>query len=296
MVMAMGDLMNFDYDKAFSRNIGWITEEEQKTIQSKTIALAGMGGVGGVHLITLVRMGFKKFHLADFDSFEIHNFNRQAGAFISTIGHKKLDVMIKMAKDINPELEIKAFPEGVNENNLETFLSGADIYLDGLDFFVLKLRELIFTRAYEKNIPSVTVGPIGMGASLVNILPGGMSFEDYFGFSHAKDDNERAVHFALGISPKRIQTKYLAAPEKLDFKNKKVSSTPMGCQMCSAVAGTEILKILLKRGKVYGAPYSVQYDAYLNKAVRSWIPFGYRNPLQRLRIFIGKKFFVNKKR
>lgn len=41
---------NFDYFEAFSRNLGWVTEEEQAALRSKRVAIAGMGGVGGVLL------------------------------------------------------------------------------------------------------------------------------------------------------------------------------------------------------------------------------------------------------
>lgn len=280
--------MKFDYSAAFSRNLGWVSEEEQKIIKTKRIAIAGLGGVGGVHLVTLLRMGFEKFHIADFDIFEIHNFNRQAGAFMSTLGKPKLDVMMAIAKDINPNADIIGFPKGISEENMDEFLSGVDLYLDGLDFFSFKIREKIFAKVYEKKIPAVTAGPFGMGTALINFLPNGMSFDQYFGFSTAKDDEERAILFAIGLSPKRIQTSYLVVPERIDFRNKKAPSTPMGCQMCSAIAATEILKILLGRGKVTTAPVSIQYDAYLNKIVFSWVPFGYRNPLQRIRAFIGK--------
>ena len=67
----------FSYADAFDRNLGWFTETEQQALRSKTIAIAGMGGVGGVHLLTLVRLGFTKFRIADLDVFEVANFNRQ---------------------------------------------------------------------------------------------------------------------------------------------------------------------------------------------------------------------------
>src|ERR1035437_5901671 len=50
----------FDYDKAFSRNIGWVTEQKQALLRNKRIAIAGMGGVGGSHLLTLGRLGGRK--------------------------------------------------------------------------------------------------------------------------------------------------------------------------------------------------------------------------------------------
>ena len=71
--------MGFNYKAAFSRNIGWVTEHEQETLSSKRVAIAGAGGVGGEHLVTLSRLGIQKFNISDFDEFEIHNFNRQAG-------------------------------------------------------------------------------------------------------------------------------------------------------------------------------------------------------------------------
>ena len=46
----------FDYDQAFSRNIGWVTEAEQSKLRNARVAIGGMGGVGGVHLLTLARL------------------------------------------------------------------------------------------------------------------------------------------------------------------------------------------------------------------------------------------------
>ena len=89
---------DFDYDRAFSRNIGWVTPAEQQKIRHARIAVAGLGGGGGGHVLTLARLGVQNFNLADFDTFSVHNFNRQAGAFMSTLGRPKLDVIEEMAE------------------------------------------------------------------------------------------------------------------------------------------------------------------------------------------------------
>ena len=117
----------FEYNKAFSRNIGWVTDEEQQILRHKRVAIAGAGGVGGVHLLTLARLGIANFNISDFDDFEVHNFNRQSGAFMSTLGEQKVDVMEKMALDINPEATIKSFPDGIFEHNVDEFLEGVDL-------------------------------------------------------------------------------------------------------------------------------------------------------------------------
>ena len=52
----------FSYDDAFARNIGWVTVAEQAALRGKRVAIAGMGGVGGVHLLTLARLGIVVHH------------------------------------------------------------------------------------------------------------------------------------------------------------------------------------------------------------------------------------------
>ena len=77
--------MIFDYDAAFNRNLGWTTTEwEQTAHRYKKIAIAELGGVGGAHLLTLSRHDVGRFALADFDSFDVANLNRQADANAST--------------------------------------------------------------------------------------------------------------------------------------------------------------------------------------------------------------------
>ena len=70
----------FSYHHAFARNLGWVTPAEQSLLKEKRVAIAGLGGVGGFHLLTLARLGVGAFHIADFDTFDITNFNRQIGA------------------------------------------------------------------------------------------------------------------------------------------------------------------------------------------------------------------------
>src|SRR3546814_9989140 len=75
MTVATSDAA-FDYATAFDRNIGWITADEQQVLRRTRVAIAGMGGVGGVHLLTLARLGLGAFNISALDSFELANFNR----------------------------------------------------------------------------------------------------------------------------------------------------------------------------------------------------------------------------
>lgn len=278
----------FSYDEAFSRNVGWVTEAEQQTLRSKRIAIAGLGGVGGSHLLTLTRLGIGSFHIADFDRFALANFNRQAGATMASIDQPKIDVLAAMAQDINPELAIERFPMGVTEDRIDAFLRGVDLYVDGLDYFALDIRRKVFARCAQLDIPAVTAAPLGMGVALVNFLPGGMSFEDYFQLEGLPPD-EQAIRFLLGLSPRMLQLAYLVDRSRVDFANKRGPSTVMACQLCAGFAATESLKILLKRGRILKAPRGVHFDAYRYRLTRTWRPRGNSNLLQKLALAIARR-------
>ncbi|MBC8058033.1 MAG: ThiF family adenylyltransferase, partial [Rhizobiales bacterium] len=276
----------FDYGEAFSRNLGWLTQPEQDRLRNARVCIAGMGGVGGIYLLTLARLGVGAFTIADFDTFALANINRQAGATVSTMGRSKLDVMVEMARDINPGLEIRCFDRGLDAANLESFLEGADAYLDGLDFFALEIRRRLFALCREMNVPATTVAPLGMGAALLNFVPGGMSFEDYFRME-GHDDAGQALRFLVGLSPAMLQMNYLVDPSRVDLENRRGPSTVIAVQLCSGMAGAEVLKHLLGRGHVVKAPHGLHFDASRNRLRRTWRPGGNANPLQRLLLAVA---------
>lgn len=281
----------FSYSQAFSRNIGWVTAAEQETLRHARVAIAGMGGAGGAHLKTLLRLGVSRFHIADFDNFDVPNFNRQEGALVSTLGQSKVEVLRRMALDINPEAEITIFPAGINADNMPAFLDGVDLYVDGLDFFVFDIRQQTFAACARLGIPAITAAPLGMGMAVLSFLPGQMTFEEYFQWGE-RPENEKALRFLIGLAPAGLHRPYLAVPSAVNLAERRGPSTFMAIQLCAGVTATEALKILLKRGKVYAAPHGQQYDPYRNKLVRTWRPGGNRNPIQRLALMIGRRFMA----
>lgn len=280
-------MQTFDYDKAFSRNIGWVTEEEQRRLRRSRVAIGGLGGVGGVHLLTLARLGIGRFTIADFDTFDIANFNRQVGATVRSLERPKIEVLSEMLHDINPEIELTTFPAGIQEDSLDAFLENVDVYVDGLDFFVFKARRMTFSACERKGIPVVTAAPLGMGAALLVFAPGSMPFEDYFGFADC-EPTEMAIRFLVGLSPAMLQRGYVADMSRINLAEQRGPSSIAACQLCAGVAAVETLKLLLGRGGVRLAPRGSQFDAYRMRYTHTWRPWGYRNPLQRLMVSLVK--------
>lgn len=274
-------LPHFSYEEAFSRNLGWVTEAEQQRLKASRVCIAGLGGVGGVYLLTLARLGVGKFSIADFDTFALANFNRQAGATLSSLNRSKIEVMIAMARDINPELDIRVFDAGLDSTNLEDFLADADVYVDGLDFFALDIRRKVFALCSVKGIPATTVAPLGMGAALLNFVPGRMTFEEYFRLDGLSPD-QQALRFLIGLSPAMLQMQYLVDPSRVDLERRRGPSTAIAVQLCSGVAAAQVLKLILRRGRVLAAPRGMHFDAYRNRLTHTWRPGGNRNLMQRL--------------
>ena len=284
----------FDYHDAFSRNIGWLSREEQEVLRHKRVAIAGMGGVGGDHLVRMARLGCARFNISDMDVFEQANFNRQYGATMDSLGQPKVEVMRRQVLAINPEADVRVFPDGVSEENLDAFLEDADLYIDSLDFFALNIRRAVFRRCRELGIPAITAAPVGMGTALLVFTADSMSFDDYFDFESVEGLEFQTIKFMVGVSPAMLQRHYLTADNNVDFVAQKVPSTGLGISLAAGVACANAVKILLRRGEVLTAPRGLHFDAYSNRMVRTWRPWGNRNPLQKLMYLLVKRILRRK--
>ena len=286
---------SFAYEQAFSRNVGWITEDELQRLRKGRVAIGGMGGVGGVYVTTLARLGVANLSIADFDRFELANFNRQVGARMSTLGRPKIDVMREMALDINPEMDIRAFPAGVRDGEIDAFLEGADVYLDALDILALDIRRKTYARCRALGIPAVCAVPVGMGVALFIFSPDGMSLEDWFCFDDAEPGLE-IVNMFVGAAPLGFHFQYLVDPTRFDIAAGVAPSTGLSCELCAGVAAAQVLKIILQRGPIEAVPHFFQFDAYTCEFQKGYIAQGNRDPEQRKRLAEAYQMFAERKR
>jgi len=276
------------WDQAFSRTVGVLTRDEISQLADRRVAIPGMGGGGGVHLVTLVRAGVGKFHIADMDRFEPVNINRQHGARVDTLGQPKVDVMRRDALAINPHLDIKTFPAGIGPDNLDEFLAGVDVVVDGLDFFVWKTRRALFNRARALGIPVVTVGPIGFGVIGLVFTPEGMSFDEYFDIHDDTPDLEAILKFYVGIVPAMLHRTY-AMPRHIRLEDRAGPSISGGLMLLAGVGCTEALRVLLKRPGLLPAPAYWHFDVYRHRYAAGRLRWGNRGPLQRAKLWFLRR-------
>lgn len=278
----------FRYEDAFSRNIGVVSTHEHERLRNCTVAIAGMGGVGGDYLVSLVRAGVGGFHLAEFDEFEIFNFNRQYGANMQTVGRPKLAVMVEQALAINPDLRITTFEQGINAANIDAFLAGTDLVVDGVDAFAVDMHPLLVNAASARGLNTVAAVPLGLGAGVLAFGPQGMPYADYFAIRPDMTEDEKIVQFMLGFAPEMHHLKYLD-PTTINLKERKGPSSIAGCKLCTGFIVTQALLALLHPEELRCVPWYTYLDARLGRFHHRRLWMGNRHPMQRLKSFVAKK-------
>ncbi len=116
----------------YKRNYSSISKEEQKIISNTSVAIVGLGGLGGYVLENLVRLGIIRFNLIDKDVFDKSNLNRQVLATEKTLNKSKAREAFNRALEIDGDVKAKVFCEKLDENSIK-MLEGVDIVVDCLD-------------------------------------------------------------------------------------------------------------------------------------------------------------------
>jgi molybdopterin/thiamine biosynthesis adenylyltransferase len=234
-------------------------------------------------------LGIGNFTIADMDIYERANISRQFGAKHSTIGKQKTEVLDALLRDINPSIDTRVFPEGVNRENIDDFFRDADYFVDGMDFFEIDIRRDLFKCAQKMGMFALTAAPLGFGSTLQVFSPHGMSFDEYFGISDEMPYLEKLAAFAAGLAPRPYHLKYLDL-SKVSLKDKRGPAVAPACTLAASLVSTSIARLIAGE-PVKAAPFYTQLDLYRSKFRNGYLVWGGNNPLQKLkRHIILKKF------
>jgi tRNA A37 threonylcarbamoyladenosine dehydratase len=144
----------------FSRTELAIGPEGLEIMKNSTVAVLGIGGVGGMAVEALARTGIGRLILIDKDTVDITNVNRQIHALTTTVGEKKADLMVERVKLINPECEAIALNMFYTEETYEElFKYKPDYVLDASDTIIYKVH--LIKECLARGIPMIS----SMGAA-----------------------------------------------------------------------------------------------------------------------------------
>ena len=104
-------------EERYIRNLGALTEQECAQLRTKTVFVAGCGGLGGYLIEMLLRLGVGAIRAADGDVFEVSNLNRQLLSSTCNLGRSKAEAAKDRAAEVNPGVRFTAIPAFLTEEN-----------------------------------------------------------------------------------------------------------------------------------------------------------------------------------
>lgn len=139
----------------FSRLEKIISKDNLTKLNNSSILVIGCGGVGGYSIESLARSGVGTIIIADYDTVDFTNINRQIIALDSTIGKLKVDVFEQRIRDINPECNVIKIKEFINKDNIELlFNNRIDYLIDACD--TIETKKEIIKECLKRNIPFIS--------------------------------------------------------------------------------------------------------------------------------------------
>lgn len=147
----------------YERTLSLIGEEALLKLETSSVCIIGLGGVGSYAAEVCARSGFGTIGLVDHDTVSPSNLNRQLCALNSTVGKEKTRITAERILDINPRAKVTVhdiflLPENVGELHLEDF----DFVIDAIDNVSAKLAVAAY--CHEHSVAEISV--MGTGNKL----------------------------------------------------------------------------------------------------------------------------------
>lgn len=285
----------FNYEEFTQRNLGFVDEAEQAAIRQTAVFVCGVGGMGGACVQSLVRAGIGRLGIADFDTFEVSNFNRQVFANLDTAGKPKLDATAAAIKNINPQIELEQHGRDWTDR-LDEILDRYKIVINGMDDVRAGIQLYRKAREHNATIIDAYTSPL---PSVTCVRPSDPRPEERMGFPSPgrpwRELTDEAIaecvlkelEYTLihSNSAKHIYMEY--ALEMISGHRSRMSFAPMvittGNLMCY-----EALKLILNRSTTtdcrgwFFNPFSMKVEKPRPPVVRHIVGFLVRRHVKRL--------------
>ena len=183
-----------DYPHRYDRNVQALSEEEVTALADKHVVVVGCGGLGGLVIEALARIGVGNLRVIDGDVFEESNLNRQLLCTEAVLGREKALVAAERVQAINSTVSVDARVVYVGEHNVASLLEGADCVVDCLDNF--EARFWCAHACQQLGIPIAYGAIAGWFGQACTVYPGDVSFVTIYGAPSGE-----SAHKTLGNLP-----------------------------------------------------------------------------------------------
>ncbi len=154
----------------YLRNHDAISESEQAILATKRVLVVGCGGLGGMVIECLARIGVGHLRVVDGDVFEESNLNRQLLSSTMNLGRPKVLAAQQRIMAVNPLVEVDAVQADLAAENAMELLAGCHVAVDCLDNIPARL--VLQQAAKVAGVPVVHGAVAGWLGRICVIQPG----------------------------------------------------------------------------------------------------------------------------
>jgi len=144
-------------------------KEGQKKLAEASVAVVGVGGLGGVSSLYLTLAGIGNMKIIDFDVVDPHNLHRQILYTPQDTGASKVQVAAQQLRRHNPLVEVQAASEKLCEANAEKLLEDVDVVVDALDN--MQSRHIVNRACVKLGVPYVFGAAVGVEGNVSVFYP-----------------------------------------------------------------------------------------------------------------------------
>ncbi len=269
-------MTGFTYSELTTRNLGFVTEAEQKRLRTACVFVCGTGGMGGAVVMSLIRAGVGKLILADIDHFDHSNLNRQLFATLDTVGARKAEATRDMCLRLNPEAQIEVLGSDWTDH-VERLTTEANVVVNGTDSLAASLLLYRTARKIGRHVIDAYASPL---PSVYVTRPNDPMPEERLEYpTHSTawnalsgDQCDAAMMaeatYVMTHSSSRHHVDLELAGEVIAGKRSRMSFAPMVITAGTLMAGEAIQAVL---GRDHGADYRGWFfNPYKGKVERPW--------------------------
>jgi len=154
----------------YSRQIMLFGQKGQEQLKKTTVFIAGAGGLGSIVAMYMAAAGFGRIRIADCDSVDLSNLNRQLLHRTEDQGIDKTRSALQTLRKINPEIDIQPLQQRIDEDAIDTLLEDSDLIMDAMDNF--ETRYILNRAALRRSIPLFHGAISGFQGQATTVLPG----------------------------------------------------------------------------------------------------------------------------
>jgi hypothetical protein len=202
------------------RNRNKITADEQERLSTLKVGVVGLSvGHAIAHAIALEGI-CGELRLADFDDLELSNLNR-IPATVLDLGLNKAVVAARRIAEIDPYLQVSIEPAGLDEHNLDQFVSGLDVVIEECDS--LDVKALVREAARRARVPVVmeTSDRGLLDVERYDLEPDRPIFHGLLGDVNAADlrgltTHDKVPHVLRILEPAQLSSRMAASMAEID--------------------------------------------------------------------------------